>query len=38
MRAWLAPSMRDRFPDDYEKLNKEPGFLILRLIKLSEHG
>lgn len=31
-----APSMRDRFPDDYEKLNKEPGFLILRLIKL--HG
>lgn len=33
-----APSMRDRFPDDYEKLTKEPGFLILRLIKLSEHG
>jgi ubiquinone/menaquinone biosynthesis C-methylase UbiE len=29
-----APSMRDRFPDDYEKLTKEPGFLILRLLKL----
>lgn len=28
-----APSMRDRFPGDYEKLTKEPGFLILRLIK-----
>jgi ubiquinone/menaquinone biosynthesis C-methylase UbiE len=28
-----APSMRDRFPEDYEKLNGEPGFLILRLVK-----
>jgi SAM-dependent methyltransferase len=28
-----APSMRDRFPDDYEKLMNEPGFLILRLVK-----
>lgn len=28
-----APSMRDRYPDDYHKLTTEPGFLILRLIK-----
>jgi hypothetical protein len=25
--------MRDRYPEDYEKLSKEPGFLILRLLK-----
>lgn len=30
-----ASSMRDRFPRDYEKLTKVPGFLILRLIKTS---
>jgi hypothetical protein len=30
-RGWLA--MRDRYPEDYEKLSKEPGFLILRLLK-----
>ncbi len=29
-----AESMRDRWPKDYEKLMTEPGFLILRLIKL----
>ena len=28
-----APSMRDRFPDDYEKLTTEPGFLLLRLVR-----
>jgi len=28
-----AETMRDRYPEDYEKLSKEPGFLILRLLK-----
>jgi len=28
-----AESMRERYPEDYEKLSKEPGFLILRLLK-----
>ena len=28
-----AETMRERYPEDYEKLNKEPGFLILRLLK-----
>ncbi len=28
-----AESMRDRWPDDYEKLMAEPGFLVLRLVK-----
>jgi SAM-dependent methyltransferase len=28
-----APSMREHYPDDYDKLTKKPGFLILRLIK-----
>jgi hypothetical protein len=26
--------MRERYPDDYRKLTTEPGFLILRLVKL----
>jgi hypothetical protein len=29
-----AETMRERYPGDYEKLSKEPGFLILRLLKL----
>lgn len=28
-----AESMRERYPEDYQKLSREPGFLILRLIK-----
>ena len=28
-----AESMREHYPEDYEKLSKEPGFLILRLLK-----
>jgi SAM-dependent methyltransferase len=28
-----AESMRERWPEDYEKLMTEPGFLILRLLK-----
>jgi SAM-dependent methyltransferase len=28
-----AESMRERYPEDYERLSKEPGFLILRLLK-----
>jgi len=28
-----APTMRDRYPADYDKLSTEPGFLILRLRK-----
>jgi ubiquinone/menaquinone biosynthesis C-methylase UbiE len=28
-----AETMRERYPDDYEKLSTEPGFLILRLLK-----
>ena len=28
-----AETMRDRYPEDYEKLRKEPGFLILRLVR-----
>jgi SAM-dependent methyltransferase len=29
-----ADTMRGRFPEDYQKLTTEPGFLILRLLKL----
>lgn len=29
----LAPSMRERWPDDWETLRREPGFLLLRLLK-----
>ena len=25
--------MRESYPEDFEKLSKEPGFLILRLLK-----
>ena len=28
-----AQTMRERYPGDYEKLSREPGFLILRLLK-----
>ena len=28
-----AETMRDRYPEDYERLSREPGFLILRLLK-----
>ena len=28
-----AETMRERYPEDYEKLGREPGFLILRLLK-----
>jgi SAM-dependent methyltransferase len=28
-----APSMRDRWPEQWEKLQREPGFLVLRLDK-----
>ena len=28
-----AATMRERYPEDYQKLSKEPGFLILRLLK-----
>ena len=28
-----AATMRDRYPEDYEQLSREPGFLILRLLK-----
>jgi SAM-dependent methyltransferase len=28
-----ADTMRGRYPEDYEKLTREPGFLILRLVK-----
>ena len=28
-----AQTMRDRYPEDYQKLSREPGFLILRLLK-----
>jgi SAM-dependent methyltransferase len=28
-----AETMRERYPEDYEKLSNEPGFLILRLLK-----
>ena len=28
-----ADTMRDRYPEDYEQLSREPGFLILRLVK-----
>lgn len=30
-----AQSMRTRYPEDYDKLNREPGFLLLRLLKLA---
>src|SRR3984957_15009115 len=33
-----AETMRKRFPEDYEKLSKEPGFLILRLLKPARLG
>jgi SAM-dependent methyltransferase len=28
-----AETMRERYPEDYDQLSKEPGFLILRLLK-----
>jgi len=28
-----AETMRERYPEEYEQLNREPGFLILRLFK-----
>ena len=28
-----APSMRERSPEDWEKLRREPGFIVLRLVK-----
>jgi SAM-dependent methyltransferase len=28
-----AETMRERYPEDYERLSREPGFLILRLLK-----
>jgi SAM-dependent methyltransferase len=28
-----AETMREQYPEEYEKLSKEPGFLILRLLK-----
>ena len=28
-----AETMRDRYPEDYDQLSTEPGFLILRLLK-----
>jgi ubiquinone/menaquinone biosynthesis C-methylase UbiE len=30
-----APGMVERFPDDYDKLNREPGFISFRLVKPS---
>jgi len=32
-----SESMREHYPDDYDKLSAEPGFLILRLVKLASH-
>jgi SAM-dependent methyltransferase len=32
-----AESMRERYPENYDKLATEPGFLILRLLKLASH-
>lgn len=29
----IPETMRERYPEDYEQLSKEPGFLILRLLK-----
>jgi hypothetical protein len=28
-----ADTMRERYPEDYEKLTREPGFLVLRFVK-----
>jgi SAM-dependent methyltransferase len=28
-----APSMRERSPEDWEKLHREPGFIVLRVVK-----
>ena len=28
-----SESMRDRWPEDFDKLHREPGFLNLRLLK-----
>ena len=30
-----VPEMAERFPEDYEKLEREPGFINFRLVKLS---
>ena len=30
-----AETMRERHPEEYERLSREPGFLILRLVKLA---
>jgi len=29
----LAPSVRERCPEDWEKPQREPGFLVLRLVR-----
>ena len=31
-----APSMRERYPWDYDKLSREPAFLVLRLLKAGQ--
>lgn len=33
-----APSMRERWPETWQKLQGEPGFLVLRLLKPSQGG
>lgn len=33
-----APSMRERSPEHWEKLNREPGFVVLRLLKPPHHA
>jgi hypothetical protein len=33
-----APSMRERWPETWEKLRREPGFLVLSLIRPERHG
>lgn len=33
-----ADTMRERYPEDYQKLTTEPGFLILRLVKPPRAG
>ena len=33
-----ADTMRERYPEDYEKLTTEPGFLLLRLVKPHRHA
>ena len=34
---WLRKGMRNRWPEHWEKLNRRPGFVLMRLVKPGTH-